>query len=80
MYQCSNILYSYFQVGKAYSVYSLSGAVLITLFGGTIENAKQVVLQIFTMGILRTVMVGILISFHNIVRDGLKKTNSQKNK
>lgn len=69
-----------FQVGKTYSVYSVSGTLLTTLFGGTIEDAKQVVLQVFSMGILRIVMVGILLSFHNIVRDGLKKKFSAKNK
>ncbi|XP_075975324.1 3-ketodihydrosphingosine reductase [Anticarsia gemmatalis] len=67
-------------VGKTYSVYSISGTLLTTLFGGTIENAKQVVLQVVSMGFLRIVMVGILLSFHNIVRDGLKKKNSVKNK
>ncbi|CAB3226794.1 unnamed protein product [Arctia plantaginis] len=67
-------------VGKTYSVYSVSGTLLSTLFGGTIEDAKQVVLQVFSMGILRIVMVGILLSFHNIVRDGLKKKFSTKNR
>ncbi|KAJ8723316.1 hypothetical protein PYW08_003228 [Mythimna loreyi] len=67
-------------VGKTYSVYSLSGSILSTLFGGSIESGWQVALQVFSMGLLRIVMVGILLSFHNIVRDGLKKKGNVKNK
>ena len=67
-------------MGKTYSVYSLSGTLLSTLFGGSIESGLQVVLQVFSMGLLRIVMVGILLSFYNIVRDGLKKKGNVKNK
>ncbi|CAH0586956.1 unnamed protein product [Chrysodeixis includens] len=67
-------------VGKTYSVYSVSGTLLTTLFGGSIENAFQVVLQVVSMGFLRIIMVGIILSFNNIVRNGLKKKNDVKTK
>ncbi|PZC70692.1 hypothetical protein B5X24_HaOG215073 [Helicoverpa armigera] len=67
-------------VGKTYSVYSLSGTLLTTLFGGSIENGTQVALQVFSMGFLRIIMVGILLSFNKIVRDGLKKKADVKSK
>lgn len=73
-------IFVFFQVGKTYSVYSVSGTLLTTLFGGSIENAFQVVLQVISMGFLRIIMVGILLSFNNIVRNGLKKKNEVKTK
>lgn len=66
--------------GKTYSVYSLSGNLLITLFGGSIEGIKQIVIQVLSMGILRIVMVAILLNFYNIVRNGINKKSSAKNK
>lgn len=55
--------------GKTYSVYSLTGNLLITLFGGLIDNAVQVFIQIISMGFFRFVYVIILLCFHKIVRD-----------
>ncbi|KAG6450814.1 hypothetical protein O3G_MSEX006795 [Manduca sexta] len=70
-------------IGKTYSVYSLTGNLLTTLCSISIESAQQVIVQVMSMGILRILTVGILFSFHKIVRDGLKIKNdkeSQKTK
>ncbi|XP_049872562.1 3-ketodihydrosphingosine reductase [Pectinophora gossypiella] len=68
--------------GKTYSVFGLSGKMMSTLFCGSIDNVSQVLLQVFSMGILRVVIVGAILSFHKIVRDGLKerKQETLKNK
>ncbi|XP_004932635.1 3-ketodihydrosphingosine reductase [Bombyx mori] len=66
--------------GKMYSVYTTSGSMLTTLFGGSIDSVRQILLQVFSMGVLRAVMVGVLLSFHKIVRDNLKLQNNSKNK
>lgn len=63
-----------------YSVYTTSGSMLTTLFGGSIDSVRQILLQVFSMGVLRAVMVGVLLSFHKIVRDNLKLQNNSKNK
>ncbi|CAH2084767.1 unnamed protein product [Euphydryas editha] len=59
--------------GKAYSVFGLSGHLLSIMYCGTIDSVTQVLLQIFSLGLLRAVMIGILLSFHKIVREGLKE-------
>ncbi|KAF9423560.1 hypothetical protein HW555_001115 [Spodoptera exigua] len=66
--------------GKTYSVYSVSGTLLTLLFGGSIDSPMQVVLQVLSLSVVRIIMVGILLSFYNIVRDGLKKKNEVKTK
>lgn len=59
--------------GKKYSVYGFSGHLLSTLYCGTIDSATQVLLQVLSLGIIRAIMVGVQLSFHKIVRDGLKE-------
>ncbi|CAK1585408.1 unnamed protein product [Parnassius mnemosyne] len=59
--------------GKVYSVYGFSGKLLSILNCGSIESPGQVLLQIFSLGFLRAIMALILLSFHKIVRDGLKE-------
>lgn len=48
------------------------------LYGVTVESISQVVTQVFFMGILRIVMVGIMASFHKIIRDQLKLKKSNQ--
>ncbi|XP_028156870.1 3-ketodihydrosphingosine reductase [Ostrinia furnacalis] len=59
--------------GKTYSVIGFSGKVLALLNGGLVESTSQVLLQIFSMGLLRAIAVSIILSFHKIVKDGLKE-------
>nr|XP_026489804.1 3-ketodihydrosphingosine reductase [Vanessa tameamea] len=69
--------------GKVYSVFGFSGHLLSILYCGTIDNVTQVLLQIFSLGILKAVMIGVQLSFHKIVRDGLKDkdmSDSEKEK
>lgn len=63
----------FFQNGKTYSVFGASGTMLSTLFCGSIESFQQVIFQCFLMGLFRAISVGIILSFHKIVRDGLKE-------
>ncbi|XP_050348450.1 3-ketodihydrosphingosine reductase isoform X3 [Nymphalis io] len=65
--------------GKIYSVFGFSGHLLSILYCGTIDNLTQVLLQIFSMGILKAIMVGVQLSFHKIVRDGLKEYKVNEN-
>ncbi|XP_068617218.1 3-dehydrosphinganine reductase [Battus philenor] len=66
--------------GKIYSVYGFTGQLLSTLYGGTIESIGQVLTQIFSLGILRAVMIPIILSFHKIVRENLAERQMNKNK
>ncbi|KAI8421767.1 hypothetical protein MSG28_009731 [Choristoneura fumiferana] len=67
--------------GRKYSVFGLSGMMMSLLNCGSIDSLSQVLVQISCMGLLRTIMVGVLISFHKIVWDNLKeKKESIKNK
>lgn len=74
----TNIEY-FSQKGKKYSVFGFSGHLLSTLYCGTIDNAVQVLLQILSLGVIRAIMVGVQLSFHKIVRDGLKEKEEMKN-
>ncbi|XP_045499136.1 3-ketodihydrosphingosine reductase [Colias croceus] len=67
--------------GKTYSVFGFTGHILSLLYCGTIDSVGQVLLQLFSMGILRAIFVVIILSFHKIVKDGVKeKFNEQKQK
>ncbi|KAL4716090.1 hypothetical protein ACJJTC_013867 [Scirpophaga incertulas] len=66
-------------VGKTYSVFGFSGQVLSLLNGLSIESTSQVLMQVFTMGILRAILVSIILSFHKIVKDGLLARRKEKN-
>lgn len=73
----------FFQNGKIYSEFGISGQLMSLLYCGSIESVGQVLIQIFSMGFLRAIMVAIVLSFHKIVRDGLKErqqTESAKDK
>ncbi|VVD03289.1 unnamed protein product [Leptidea sinapis] len=59
--------------GKSYSVFGLSGHLLSLMSCANIDSVTQVLLQIVSMGLLRAVVVMTMISFHKIVRDGLKE-------
>lgn len=59
--------------GKTYSVFGISGQLMSLLYCGSIDSVTQVLVQICSMGVLRAVMVGVLISFQKIVKDGIKK-------
>lgn len=61
-------------------MYSATGTLLTLLFGGSLESGTQVVLQVLSLSVIRIIMVGVLLSFYNIVRDGLKKKNEIKTK
>lgn len=59
--------------GTIYSVFGFSGNVLAILTCGSLDNAAQIVSQVFFMGLFRAVMVGIVLSFNKIVKNGLKE-------
>ncbi|CAG5028180.1 unnamed protein product [Parnassius apollo] len=59
--------------GKVYSVFGFSGKLLSLLNCGSLESPGQVLLQVFSLGFLRAIMAVVLLSFHKIVRDGLKE-------
>lgn len=59
--------------GKRYSTFGFSGHLLCLLYCGTIDSVSQVLIQIFSLSLLRAVMVWIQLSFHKIVRDCLKE-------
>ncbi|XP_063535042.1 3-ketodihydrosphingosine reductase [Cydia strobilella] len=68
-------------IGRKYSVFGFSGNLMSLLFCGSIDSLSQILVQISCMGILRTVMVGVLLYFHKIVWDGLKeKKETRKSK
>lgn len=66
-----------FQNGKLYSVFGLTGKLMTTLYCGAVESVGQVLLQVFTMGLLRGVVVAIMLSFHKIVKDCLKEKQNE---
>lgn len=75
------ILYFFFQIGRKYSVFGLSGMLMSLLSCSSIDSLSQVLVQISCMGLLRAIFVGVLISFHKIIWDNLKeKKESIKNK
>lgn len=47
------------------------------LYGVSVESISQIVTQVFFMGFLRIVMVGIMTSFHKVIRDQLKLKNAK---
>lgn len=68
-------------VGKVYSVYSMSGRLLSILFGASVESTTQVLIQVFSMGLLRAVMVNFIMTFNKIVKDGFtEKHKKEENK
>ncbi|CAK1555294.1 unnamed protein product [Leptosia nina] len=64
--------------GKSYSVFGLTGHILSLMYCGTIDSISQVLLQIVTLGFIRAIIILIVLSFHKIVRDGLKEKASKK--
>lgn len=75
------ILNFFFQIGRKYSVFGLSGMLMSLLSCSSIDSLSQVLVQISCMGLLRAIFVGVLISFHKIIWDNLKeKKESIKNK
>ncbi|RVE54926.1 hypothetical protein evm_000293 [Chilo suppressalis] len=68
-------------IGRTYSVFGFSGQMLSILNGGSIDSTLQVLIQVFSMGLLRAIMVSIILSFHKIVKNGLverKQLEKQK--
>ncbi|XP_059057244.1 3-ketodihydrosphingosine reductase [Achroia grisella] len=66
--------------GKIYSVYGISGQLLSILFGASVESTTQVLIQVFSMGFLRAIMVNFIMTFNKIVKDGLTERNKEEEK
>ncbi|XP_013191564.1 3-ketodihydrosphingosine reductase [Amyelois transitella] len=66
--------------GKIYSTYGISGKLLALLYGGSLESISQILIQIFSMGFLRAIMVSIVLSFHSIVKDVAKERKQETKK